>query len=145
MDIFENIEREIGPFNTWPSYILKYLFCEPLNHHRCTVLSAFFYGNGVSLLKTLDLIKACAPHCNIADRFTIVNLFTEWNQSKISQVNNLFYDPTLNEIRHLDGGKISTVSETLTPITLLWKKGFDGLQDHINTITNVFRTWYASQ
>jgi hypothetical protein len=100
----------------------------------------------VSLLKTLDLIKACAPHCKFADIFTIVNLFTEWNQSKISHVNNLFYDLTLNEIRHLDGGKINTVSETLTPITLLWKKGFDGLQeDHINTITNVFRTWYASQ
>jgi len=141
MDIFEN-EREIESFTTWPSYILKYLFCEPLNHHRRKVLSAFFYENVVSLLRTINLIKVCAPHFNIADKFTIINLFTEWNQSRISRVNNKFYNLTLNEIRDLDGAKINTVSQTLAPIAVLWKKGFDGQQDQIYTITTVFRTWY---
>jgi len=146
MDIFENVERQIGPFNTWPSYILQYLFCEPLNSHRLKILSAFFYGNGVSLLRTLDLFKACAPNFNSADRFVITNLFTCWNKSQTSRDNIRFYNLILNNISNLNGDKINTVSQTDTPIAVLWKKGFDGLQeDHINTVTNVFRTWYASQ
>ena len=112
MDIFENVEQEIGPFNTWPSYILQYIFCEPLNNYRLKILSAFFYGNGVSLLRTLDLFKACAPNFNLADRFVIKNLFTGWNQSQTSRVNIRFYNLTLNNISNLDGSKINTVSQT---------------------------------
>jgi len=42
----------------------------------------------------------------------------------------------------LDGGKINTVSQTSTPITVLWKKGFDGLhEEQIGTILSVFRSW----
>ena len=77
MDDFETVEREIEPYNTWPSYILKYLFCKPLINYRRTILSAFLYGNGVSLYTTLALVEACTPCLNVADRYAIINLFTE--------------------------------------------------------------------
>jgi len=119
---------------------LQYLFCEPLNDYRRKILSAFLYGNGASLLRTLDLFKACAPHFNLADKSAITNLFTVWNQSQTSRVNNRFHNLTINEIRDLDGGKINTVSHT--PIAVLWKKDFDGLtEEQIDTILSVFRSW----
>jgi len=145
MDIFETVEEEIGPFNTWPSYILKYLFCKQLNTYRRTVLCAFFYGNGVSTSRTLELIKACAPSSNLADRFAIINQFTQWDKSPQARSDKRYFNLILNEMRNLNGGRIKTFSpNTGVPISVRWQKGFDGLQQHqISKITSVFRKWYA--
>ena len=44
--MLEKVERIVGPWPMWPSYILEYLFCiVPTKIGRLT-LSAFF-GNGV--------------------------------------------------------------------------------------------------
>jgi len=108
MGDFETVEREIGPYNTWPSYILKYLFCKPLTNYRRTILSAFFYGYGVSLYTTLALVKACTPYFNPADRYAIVDLFTEWDKSPTARSHEIYFNLILNEMGDLNGGKINT-------------------------------------
>jgi len=140
MDIFETVELEIGPFNTWPSYNLKYLFCKPLNANRRTVLCAFFYGNGVSALRTVELYKACAPHFNRAETFAIFYQFSEWDKSQKSRADQTYFNHILGKMRNLNGGKINTFLEG-TPISARWHTGFDGLQEHIETITTTFRKW----
>ena len=145
MNDFETVEKEIGPYNTWPSYILKYLFCKPLTNYRRTILSAFFYGNGVSLYKTLALIKACTPCFNLADRYAIIHLFTEWDKSPTARSHERYFNLILNEMRDLNGGKINTyLDNTGVPISVQWHKGFDGLkQENISSITKRFRQWYC--
>jgi len=138
-DIFVTIEREIGPFNTWPSYTLKYLFCKPLNDYRSMVLSAFFYGNGVSEYRTIELIKACAPDFSVTDGFAIQNWFAKWNKSRKARSNKK-YNLIQNEVRDLNGG--NAFLQTGVPNSLQWQKGFEGLnEEHIETITSVFRRW----
>ena len=47
LEIFEEVEKIVGPWPMWPSYILEYLFCiVPTRIGRLT-LSTFVYGNGV--------------------------------------------------------------------------------------------------
>jgi len=141
---FETVEKEIGPYNTWPSYIFKYLFCKPLTNYRRTILSAFFYGNGVSLYTTLALVKACTPCFKLADRYAIIHLFTEWDKST-ARSHERYFNLILNEMRDLNGGKINTfLDNTGVPISVQWHKGFDGLkQENISTITSRFRQWYC--
>jgi len=142
MDIFVTIEREIGPFNIWPSYILKYLFCKPLNDYRSMVLSAFFYGNGVSEYRTIELINACASDFSVTDGSAIQNWFTKWNKSRKARSNKRYYNVIQNEVRDLNGGKAKAFLQTGVPISLHWQKGFEGLnEEHIQTITSVFRRW----
>ena len=140
MDIFVTIEREIGPFNTWPSYILKYLFCKPLNDYRSMVLSAFFYGNGVSEYRTVELIKDFAPDFSVTDGSAIQNWFTKWNKSRKARSNKRYYNLIQNEVRDLNAGK--AFLQTGVSISLHWQKDFEGLnEEHIETITSVFRRW----
>jgi hypothetical protein len=108
MDDFETVEKEIGTYNTWPSYILKYLFCKPLTDYGRTILSAFFYGNGISLYTTLALVKACTPCFNLADRYAIAHLFTEWDISPTARSRERYFNLVLNEMRDLNGGKIKS-------------------------------------
>jgi len=141
MDDFETVEREIGPYNTWPSYILKYLFCKPLTNYRRTILSTFFYGNGVSLYTTLALVKACTPCFNPAD--TQLLICSQWDKSATVRSHERYFNLILNEIRDVNGGKINTfLDNTGVPISVQWHKGFDGLKkENISTITSRFRQW----
>ena len=128
MDIFETVEREIGPYPTWPSYILKYLFCEILNNTNRVVLSAFFYGNGVSLHRTIELIKSCAPtFSDVSDGFSIQNWFKVWNKSSTARSKKRYYNLMLNDVRDLNGCKSYVHLERRVPLVL--KKGFDGLNE----------------
>jgi len=72
------------------------MFCNPLNDYRRMVLSAFFYGNGVSEYRTTELIKACAPYFSVTDGSAIQNWFTKWNKSHKARSSKR-YNLILNE------------------------------------------------
>jgi len=141
MDIFESVEREIGPYSTWPSYILKYLFCEVLNNTNRMVLSAFFYGNGVSLFRTIELIRYCVPYFgDFSDGFSIENRFKVWAKYYTARSKKRYYNLLLDEVRDLNGSKRKVHLERRVPVVL--QKDFDGLNEEcIETIRAVFRRW----
>jgi len=141
MDIFENVEREIGPYTIWLSYILKYLLCEQLNNTNRMVLCAFFYGNGLSSHRTSEWISSCIPHFNnSSDTPAIQNWFKLWNKSKAARSKRTYYNLMLNEVRDLNGRKTKVLLKTKVPLIL--QTGFDGLNEEcIHSITNVFHCW----
>ena len=97
MDIFESVEGEIGPYPTWPSCILKYLFCEVLNNTNRMALSAFFYGNGLSLCRNIELIRSCVPYFNdFSDKCSIQKRFKVWNKSYTARSKKRYYNLMLN-------------------------------------------------
>jgi len=113
MDIFKNVEREIGPYTTWPSYILKYLFCEHLNITSRIILCAFFYGNGLSPHRTVDLIRSCARSFDdSSDARSIQNWFKLWNKSKAARAKKRFYSLMLKKVTDLNGCKMKLLLET---------------------------------
>ena len=125
MDIFKNVEREIGPYTTWPSYILKYLFCEHLNITNRIILCAFFYGNGLSPHRTVDLIRSCARSFDdSSDARSIQNWFKLWNKSKAARAKKIFYNLMLNKVTDLNGCKIKLLLETKKR-----EKGFEGVNE----------------
>jgi hypothetical protein len=85
MEVFERIELQLGKtYREWPSYILKYLFCEQLSSVNRIVLSAFFYGNNIALEDCIECIRSCVPYFgHFSDEFSIRNWYKLWRRGGI--------------------------------------------------------------
>ena len=57
MYIFNGVQDMIGPWQQWPNYILRYLFCELLTPNSRVILGAFCYGNGLNIKRTALLLE----------------------------------------------------------------------------------------
>jgi hypothetical protein len=55
------MEIHLGPIDTWPSYIIEYLFVNTPTPQVVKELSAFFFGNGLSNSLAYRLYHACNP------------------------------------------------------------------------------------
>jgi hypothetical protein len=55
------VESHLGPIDTWPSYIIEYLFVDTPTPEVVKDLTAFFFGNGVSKTLAYRLYHACNP------------------------------------------------------------------------------------
>ena len=47
MHLLDAVESLVGQFDTWPTYMLKILFCEDPAYDQLKRYAAFCYGNGV--------------------------------------------------------------------------------------------------
>jgi len=55
--------KNLGPLDSWPSYILRYLFVERAVPEHVKLLCAFFYGNGLPcFLPLLKCFLCTNPH-----------------------------------------------------------------------------------
>jgi hypothetical protein len=48
MNQLQCVEQHIGPIDSWPSYIIRYLFIE-YTSHAIKMLTAFFYGTDIPI------------------------------------------------------------------------------------------------
>jgi hypothetical protein len=55
------VERHLGPVDTWPSYIIEYLFVNTPTPEVVKDLTAFFFDNGVSKSLAYRLYQSCNP------------------------------------------------------------------------------------
>jgi hypothetical protein len=110
------------------------------------VLSAFlFYVNGISLEKTINLIRSSVPYFgHFSDEFSVRNWFKLWNTSYAARSERRYYDARSNNVLDLNKKRRGAHNRRRVPVTV--KKGFDGLSDEcIETISYVFRTWTVSK
>ena len=45
MYLLESVEQMLGPIDTWPTYIIQYLFIDVPSEPIVKSLAIFFYGN----------------------------------------------------------------------------------------------------
>jgi len=65
MYLLEYVEQRVWPLDTWPTYIIGYLFVDLPSPPIVRKLSTFFYGNNVPLYIASKLYLACNDTCNI--------------------------------------------------------------------------------
>jgi hypothetical protein len=61
MSLLYAVEDHLGPIDTWPSYIIEYLFLQTPTPEAVKKLAAFFSGNCVSMSSAYRLYHACNP------------------------------------------------------------------------------------
>jgi hypothetical protein len=62
MSLLESVEYRLGPINSWPSYIIRFLFVDIPTPTIVRKVTAFFVGNGVSVSIVADLYLLCTDH-----------------------------------------------------------------------------------
>jgi hypothetical protein len=69
MSLLDRVEQRLGPINTWPTYIIRFLFAENPTRIIVKKLTAFMVGNGVYVNIAADLYLLCNNefHAHIKD------------------------------------------------------------------------------
>jgi len=61
MSLLQAVEDHLGSIDTWPSYIIRYLFVDTPTPQVVEELTAFFIGKGVPKALAYRLYHACNP------------------------------------------------------------------------------------
>jgi hypothetical protein len=62
MLLLEAVEEHLGPIDSWPTYIIRYMFTDhptPVKSANLKKVIAFFFGNGVPCALACQLYHAC--------------------------------------------------------------------------------------
>jgi hypothetical protein len=72
------LEQQLRLIDTWPTYIIRYLFVDVLSSPIFKRLAAFFYGNGVPVYTAAHLYWACNDTCNLRETNYMYLLYLHW-------------------------------------------------------------------
>ena len=64
MSLLQAVKDHLGSIDTWPSYIIQYLFDDTTTPRVMEELTAFFIGNCVPKTLAYRLYHACKPTTN---------------------------------------------------------------------------------
>jgi len=80
MYLLQHVEQHLGPLDTWPTYIIRYLFVDFPSPPIVKGLSAFFSGNNVPVYIASQLYLACNDTCNIHATNYMYQLYLRWQR-----------------------------------------------------------------
>jgi len=85
MSLLQAVEDQLGSINTWPSYIIQYIFVDTPAPSVVEELTAFFIGNGVPKTLAYRLYHACNPATNELVRQLFYMQYSIWQTSDRSR------------------------------------------------------------
>jgi len=93
MSLLQAVEHYLGDVQTWPSYIITYLFAETPSPRVVEELTAFFAGNGVPKTLAYKLYCACNPEtASELLRQLFYTRFSLWHSSDTVRRHSVYYD-----------------------------------------------------
>ena len=75
-------EHRLDSIETWPSYIIRYLFINCPRPLIIKKLTAFFYGNGITLSLAIRMYQICNEKYNFPVATTMSNLYFKWQRNR---------------------------------------------------------------
>jgi hypothetical protein len=105
MSLLYAVESRLGPIDTWPSYIIEYLFVNTPTPEVVKELTAFFYGNGVSKSSAYWLYHACNHAAATTEhvRALFYLRYFLWQKSSYVQRISPYYNVFLKKFVYLSG------------------------------------------
>jgi len=93
MSLLQAVEHYLGNVDTWPSYIITYLFAETPSPAVVEELTAFFAGNGVPRTLPYKLYRACNDKATAElVRQLFYTRFSLWHSSDTVRRHSMYYD-----------------------------------------------------
>ena len=93
MSLLQAVEQYLGRIDTWPSYIITYLFVETPSPRVVEKLTAFFAGNAVPKTLAYKLYCACNPEAATElVRQLFYARFSLWHSSDNVRRHSMYYD-----------------------------------------------------
>jgi len=93
MSLLQAVEHYLVSIDTWPSYIIHYLFVDTPTPSVIEELTAFFAGNGVPETLAYSLYRACNPTTtNEFVRQLFYTRYSFWHTSNTVRRLSKYYD-----------------------------------------------------
>jgi len=100
MCLLEQVEQRLGQIDTWPTYIIRYLFIDVTKHRIVRKLTASFYGNDIPESIASRFYNACNDIYNLHATEYNCNLYSHWQRCMymMSGSNNSSLFDTLKQL-----------------------------------------------
>ena len=103
MSALHLVEVRLGHIETWPSYIIEYLFLLPSAPWVVAELCAFFCGNGIPLTLAYHLYRACNPKVHSSVRQLFEERYSIWAEHTNTLLMGTYYNMRLGQFVCLCG------------------------------------------
>ena len=82
MCVIQQLEQHLGQIDTWPTYIIRYLLIDVPKTSIVRKLTAFFYGNDITVSIASQLYDACNDKYNLQVTEYICDLYSNWQRCR---------------------------------------------------------------
>jgi hypothetical protein len=129
MDVLNQVEKHVGPFDIWPTYILMYIFVDKPNDDTLKKVSAFLYGNGIDKEAAAEFFATCnpegAPH-RICD--AVCHWYSTWEQHPRVKHLAMYYNVREGSLMWINGNEIDQ-DEVVEPKVSVVDLGVEGMKN----------------
>jgi hypothetical protein len=98
MCLLQQVEQHLGQIDTWPAYIIRYLFIDVPKPGIVRKLTAFFYGNNIPVFIASQLYKACNDKYNLQVNEYICALYSHWQRCRYKIHMSEYYNVRLHKL-----------------------------------------------
>jgi hypothetical protein len=122
---------DLGPLESWPTYILQHLFVDhpsPTRTSRLRKVISFFYGNDMPVIMAYTFYNACCRCTGATARFVkqqTKNCYIEWNYSRCNRHITEYYSMLFKKFYYLNGSQLNQQELVLPEVTTM-QFGIDG-------------------
>jgi hypothetical protein len=81
MSLFRSVEHHLVPIDTWPSFIITFLFIEVAYPSVVKKLTAFFFGNDIPLNIAISLYRLCNDTYSHDTEIRMTQFYHMWQSS----------------------------------------------------------------
>jgi hypothetical protein len=136
MLLLEAVNNRLGTMESWPSYILRYLFVENSVQERLKVLCAFFYSNGLPCHLAYQLYYMCNPYTTIKIKVQVKTYYNNWIKNLHTADKMYYYN-----LRVKDFFYVNSIKHVLPKITVVdFGINNTGHASQIHAILNALQT-----
>ena len=119
------VEHSLDSIEIWPSYIIRFLFLNCPKRKIITTLTAFFYGNGITLSLAIKLYQICNDRYTSPVANTLSNLYLKWQRKRFKPHMFHYYDVNLRRYLWINGSSLNQ-REIVQPAVTVMDFGIDG-------------------
>ena len=120
------VEHRLGTIETWPSFIIRFLFLNCPRPQIIKKITAFFYGNGITLSLPIRLCQICNDKYTSPVVNTVSNVYLKWQRNRFNPHIFHYYDVQRRRFLCINGSSLNQ-TETVQPEVTVMDFGIDGL------------------
>jgi hypothetical protein len=118
------VEQRLGDVDTWPSHSIGYIFLEFPTDRIIKRLTAFFYGNGISLSLAVGLYEICNSYYTSLVGSAMRTLYWELQSKRFTPQLSQYYDIHLRQFLWINGSSLHQ-RDVVQPIATVIDYGYE--------------------
>jgi len=119
MNLLQRVEQHLGQIDKWPTYIVRYLSINVPKPSNVKNLTAFFYGNDISVSIASQLYNACNDKYEPQVTEYMYDLYFRWQRCMCKIHMSEYYNVMLYKFIWINGKVLNQLEEFKPEVTVM--------------------------